>query len=108
MSPRALLLLPPLRLVVIVLHFGLGVDGAQDVAVGSEDLLQGLDDGQRLLLVGDVGADGLAGRAAFAPDAEDVVADLECEPDLAAEGLEARALFFVGAGDERAEVERRA
>ena len=73
----------------------LGVDGAQDVAVGADDLLEGVDDGQGLLLAGDVGADGLAGGAAFAPDAEDVVADLEGEAELAAEGVEALAVFLV-------------
>src|SRR5688500_2553783 len=91
---------------VVVFDFGFGVDGAQDVAVGAEDLLQGLDDGQGLLLVRDVGADGLAGGTAFAPDAEDVVADLEGEADLAAEGFEARAFLVVGAGDEGSEMER--
>ena len=51
-------------------------------------MLEGLDDRQRLLLVGNVGADGLAGGAAFAPDAEDVIADLKGEAYLAAEAAE--------------------
>jgi len=42
-----------------------------------EGLLEGVDDGQRLLLAGDIGAHGLAGGLVAAPDPQYVVTDLE-------------------------------
>src|SRR5579859_164261 len=91
---------------IVLADLGLAVDAAQELTVGADDLLEGLDDRERLLTLSDVGADGLAGGRAFAPDPQDVVPDLEGEAELAAEVAEDGDLRRQSAGDEGAGLDR--
>ena len=70
---------------------GLGprVELGQALAVLGAGVLEGVDDRQRLLVVGDVGRL-LAGRLLRAPDAEQVVVELEGEAERPAEAAVAR------------------
>ena len=68
-------------------------------------MLEGVDHGQRLLAAGDVGRL-LAGRLLRAPDAEQVVVELEREPERPAEGAIAGDDVLVVGGEQRAGLDR--
>ena len=82
-----------------------GVERGESLAVLGAGVLRGVDDRQRLLVVDDVGRF-LAGRLFRAPDAEQVVVELEGEAERPAEAAIAGDDRLVGGRQERAGLDR--